>query len=123
MSETQILNNNKNLLIKNIKQKEKNNNLKILLIIFLLCYFGYDKNINKNIYKERNNHPKISIFLPIYNKAHYLKRSIGSIQKQTIKNIEIIPVNDGSTDNSLEILNNLAKKDERIFNSSSNLKK
>ena len=52
--------------------------------------------------------------MPIYNKEKYLKRSIGSIQTQTLKEIEIIPVNDGSTDNSLYILKELAKKDKRI---------
>lgn len=113
MSETQILNNNKNELIKKNKKKEKNVYLKIFLIICLLGYFQFERKLNKNIYKQNNN-PKISIFLPIYNKANYLKRSISSIQKQTLKNIEIIPVNDGSTDNSLEILNTLAKKDTRI---------
>ena len=58
--------------------------------------------------------PKISIFLPIYNKAKYLNRSISSIQKQTLKEIEIIPVNDFSDDNSLEILKKMAAKDSRI---------
>ncbi len=52
--------------------------------------------------------------MPIYNKANYLKRSIGSIQKQTIKEIEIIPINDASEDNTLEILNDMAKDDSRI---------
>lgn len=64
--------------------------------------------------KENKNSPKISIFLPIYNKEKYIKRSIGSIQRQTLKNIEIIPVNDGSTDKTLEILKELAQKDKRI---------
>ena len=58
--------------------------------------------------------PKISIFLPIYNKAKYLNRSISSIQIQTLKEIEIIPVNDFSDDNSLEILKKMAAKDSRI---------
>ena len=58
--------------------------------------------------------PKISIFLPIYNKEKYLKRSITSIQRQTLKNIEIITINDCSTDNSLKILKEFAEKDSRI---------
>ena len=58
--------------------------------------------------------PKISIFLPIYNKAKYIKRSIGSIQMQTLKNIEIISVNDCSEDNTLDILKKMAKNDSRI---------
>jgi glycosyltransferase involved in cell wall biosynthesis len=74
-----------------------------------------EKKINTNIIININyDKPKISIFLPIYNKEKYLKRSISSIQKQSLKEIEIIPVNDCSTDNSLNILNELAKKDSRI---------
>ena len=60
------------------------------------------------------NIPKISVFLPIFNRAKYLYRSINSITCQTLKNIEIIAVNDGSTDNSLKILKKLSKKDLRI---------
>ena len=52
--------------------------------------------------------------MPIYNKAKYLIRSIGSIQKQTLKEIEIIAVNDKSTDNTLEVLMNISKNDSRI---------
>ena len=48
--------------------------------------------------------PNISVFLPIYNKENYLIRSISSIQIQTIKNIEIVAINDGSTDNTLNIV-------------------
>jgi len=60
------------------------------------------------------NKPKISIYIPIYNKSKYLIRSIKSIQKQTLKNIEIIAVNDCSTDDSLTILNEMVKNDSRI---------
>ena len=63
---------------------------------------------------KNENTPKISIFLPIYNKEKYLKRSIKSIQIQTLKDLEIVPVNDCSTDNSLEILEEMAKNDLRI---------
>ena len=52
--------------------------------------------------------------MPIYNKANYLTQSIRSIQKQTIKNIEIIAVNDCSDDNTLKILIQMAKNDSRI---------
>ena len=48
--------------------------------------------------------PKISIIVPIYNVNLYLKECLNSIKNQTFKNIEIICVNDGSTDNSLEII-------------------
>ena len=56
----------------------------------------------------------ISIILPAYNMELYLDDALKSIIKQTIKNIEIICVNDGSTDNSLAILHEYAKLDKRI---------
>ena len=49
-------------------------------------------------------YPRISIIIPIYNVNKYLRECIDSIINQTLKNIEIICVNDGSTDNSLEII-------------------
>ena len=58
--------------------------------------------------------PKISIIVPIYNTAKYLKRCLDSIMQQSLEDIEIIAINDGSTDNSLEILQKLSKKDARI---------
>ena len=58
--------------------------------------------------------PKISVIIPVFNAEKYLKSSIDSILNQTEKDIEIIVINDGSTDNSLEILNNLQKLDSRI---------
>ena len=65
------------------------------------------------IYKKKIR-PKISIFLPIYNKGKYIIRCIRSLQKQTLKNIEIVAVNDYSNDKSLEILTYLARDDDRI---------
>lgn len=57
---------------------------------------------------------KVSIIVPVYNGEKYITRCIESIVKQTYLNIEIIIVNDGSVDNTEKIINNLAKKDERI---------
>lgn len=57
---------------------------------------------------------KLSIIIPVYNMEKYLGRCIESIQKQTYSNLEIILVNDGSTDNSLNICDTYAKNDERI---------
>ena len=61
------------------------------------------------------NNPKISIIVPIYNVEDYLPRCIESICQQTYKNLEIILVNDGSTDNSSNICNLYAQKDDRIL--------
>ena len=52
--------------------------------------------------------------MPIYNKEFFLKRSINSIQNQTLRDFEIIAVNDASTDNTLKILKKFASKDLRI---------
>ena len=49
--------------------------------------------------------PDISIIVPIYNSEKYLAQTIESIINQSIDNIEILLVNDGSTDSSLEICN------------------
>ena len=57
---------------------------------------------------------KISVIVPVYNVEQYLERCIDSIINQTYTNLEIILVNDGSTDNSGKLCDELAKKDERI---------
>lgn len=58
--------------------------------------------------------PKISIIIPVYNTSMYLDKCLNSLLNQTLKEIEIICINDGSTDNSLEILQNFARTDGRI---------
>jgi len=57
---------------------------------------------------------KISIIMPVYNGEKFLKKSIKSVSKQTLKDIELICVDDGSTDKSLEILEKQQKKHEFI---------
>ena len=54
---------------------------------------------------------KISIIIPVYNTERYLERCITSLLNQTYKNLELIFVDDGSTDKSMEILKNAQKKD------------
>ena len=56
----------------------------------------------------------ISVLVPCYNTERYLRSCIESILNQTYKNIEVIIVNDGSTDGSLDIINEYALKDSRI---------
>ena len=63
--------------------------------------------------KEKN--PKVSVIVPVYNNEKYLNECINSIINQTLKDIEIICINDGSDDNSWKILKDYAKKDDRII--------
>ncbi len=58
--------------------------------------------------------PQVSIIVPIYNTEKYLRRCVDSIINQTCKNLQIILVDDGSTDNSGAICDEYARKDDRI---------
>ncbi len=63
---------------------------------------------------DRSETPKISVIVPVYNTENYLSQCLESIIGQTMKEIEIICVDDGSTDHSLDILKQYAVKDSRI---------
>ncbi|MBO4707168.1 MAG: glycosyltransferase [Elusimicrobiaceae bacterium] len=58
--------------------------------------------------------PKISILVPAYNVEKYISRCLDSLVNQTLKEIEIICINDGSTDSTLSIIETYAQKDKRI---------
>jgi len=59
--------------------------------------------------------PLVSVVIPVYNVERYLGECLDSILKQTLDDIEVICVDDGSNDNSLEILKDYADKDKRII--------
>lgn len=61
-----------------------------------------------------NNSPTVSIITPSYNCAEYIKETIQSIQAQTFTDWELLITDDCSSDNSREIIKNLAEKDQRI---------
>ena len=90
---------------------------KHIIIILLICIFLLSHKDNNyyslfsSYFKKR---PKISVFIPIYNKEKYINKCIQSLQNQTLKDIEIIAVNDCSNDSSLDILTKLAENDDRI---------
>ena len=63
---------------------------------------------------EMYNAPKISVIVPIYNVENFVKKCVSSILNQTYKNLEIILVDDGSTDNSSQIIDVMSKEDSRI---------
>lgn len=58
--------------------------------------------------------PALSILIPIYNVEAYLRQSLASVTSQTLKDLEIICINDGSTDQSLKIVQEFATQDPRI---------
>ena len=67
------------------------------------------EDLNENI-----NNVKVSIIVPVYNAESFLRRCLDSLVNQTLKEIEIIAIDDGSTDNSYQILLEYAQKDTRI---------
>jgi glycosyltransferase involved in cell wall biosynthesis len=59
-----------------------------------------------------HNHPQITVLMPAYNAAGYIAEAIASVLQQSFTDFELLIVNDGSTDNTLDIIN--AFDDERI---------
>lgn len=82
----------------------------VAFVTVLVCSIVYilAENHNKSL------PPKVSAIVPVYNTEKYLDDCLNSIENQTLKDIEIICINDGSTDTSLEILESHAAKDDRI---------
>lgn len=58
---------------------------------------------------------KVSVIIPVYNVEKYLRECLDSIINQTYRNLEIICIDDGSLDNSINILKDYSKIDNRIF--------
>ena len=75
----------------------------------------YEHNCILNVVHERENliKPKISVIVPVYNVQEYLEECLDSLVHQTMKEIEVIMVDDGSVDNSAEIMNIYS---ERYYN-------
>ena len=61
------------------------------------------------------NNPLVSVIIPVYNKRKFIKETIDSVVNQSYQNFEIIVVNDGSTDDSLDIVNSLNDSRLRVF--------
>lgn len=68
----------------------------------------------KTSMQGKKNVPLVSIIMPVYNVEKYLRQCLDSLLEQKVRNIEIITVDDGSTDSSLDILKEYAKKDHRL---------
>lgn len=85
-------------------------------------HIGKDAKVNTIIDTRKDNclslsqsNPKVSVLVPVFNNAEYLHECINSILNQTLRDIEIIIINDGSTDmQAVDILNSFARTDSRI---------
>lgn len=64
--------------------------------------------------ENRDNQPKISVIVPVFNVEKYLRRCIDSILAQTFTDFEVLLIDDGSTDTSGKICNEYAEKDNRV---------
>jgi len=88
---------------------------KVFSFLFVSLFFGVCTILIHSLNSAQNNNKtKISVILPVYNVENYLKECLDSVINQSYKNLEIICVNDGSTDNSLEILKKYETKDSRV---------
>lgn len=65
--------------------------------------------------KIKNNIPKVSIIVPCYNYEEFIIEALESVKKQTLREFECIIVDDGSTDNSVNIIKKWIKKDNRFY--------
>lgn len=70
--------------------------------------------VAKQVYYMENTEIKVSVVMPIYNALDYLRPALDSVVDQTLREIEIICIDDGSTDKSLGILKEYQQKDSRI---------
>ena len=64
--------------------------------------------------------PEVSVIIPAYNTADYIERAIESVLQQTFSNFEIVVVDDASTDNTIEVLNNIADPRLKVFRQAQN---
>lgn len=58
--------------------------------------------------------PEVSVIIPVYNNERYIEECVRSVQNQTFADLEMIVINDGSTDGSGEILERILREDKRI---------
>lgn len=101
--------------IGNLEKKLKaQNSIKFLLKKRIAKYSGRIKSRFRDIWYKLTNKRFVSIIIPVYNCEDYLRECLDSLKKQTLKDIEIICIDDESTDSSYEILQEYAKEDKRF---------
>ena len=96
-------------IIINRNEYQKLFNSQINKICNIIIQQSSGKEINSNITKE-----KITVLMPVYNRENLIKESIESILNQTYRNLEFLIYDDGSTDNTVKIIEDYRKKDNRI---------
>ncbi len=89
--------------------------ISIFFIILIKIIHYSSKEKFENTKSMKYIYPRVSVIVPVYNTENYLADCLNSLLKQTLKEIEIICVDDGSTDNSLSILKKYSKMDNRII--------
>ena len=75
-----------------------------IIIIYLFIFFQNNENYFDDVFKYYLKIKTISVVIPIFNTEKHLEECLHSVINQTLKSIEIICIDDGSTDNSSEIL-------------------
>lgn len=93
------------------------------VLVFIILRAKKDSNVNpkelnrkiEKIKIQKKDEKLISIIIPVYNSEKYLNQCIESVINQTYKNLEIILIDDGSTDSSGKICDDFAKKDKRVI--------
>ena len=109
------INKTKKILLNELKISKEDNkeyNIKDIDINHFIYFLTNENNITEFKYSKN---PKISIIIPIYNSELFLLNLHYNIQKQSLKDIEIIYIDDCSIDNSTQLIKNLQKKDKRII--------
>ena len=93
----------------------KNNKIKFICIYWSLVLILIKKDLLRRKFKNFLNKIDISVIIPIFNTEKYLSPCLNSVIGQSLRNIEIICIDDGSTDNSLKILKEYKNIDNRII--------
>jgi len=110
-----LLKQDDNIVLKEIISFEKNLNLTDKIFNEFNYININNKLIERNVSIKKSYNPDITVIITIYNQAHCLHKGLRSVQNQSLKNIEIIIIDDCSLDNSTEIIKQYQKEDERII--------
>lgn len=85
------------------------------ILIILSSFFNYNEKYFSEVFNYYLPLKRISIVIPVFNSEKYLVDCLNSVINQTLKDLEIICINDGSTDNSSRILDKYSKTDSRFI--------